>query len=84
MSWSRLKMAKELHFYLFLLGDGVFSSKSKQLFFFFFSLKKTARIFIYGCFNLCLFLSKLGLKRLLWKVKRNLSDHPRKRHPELL
>lgn len=38
MSWSRLKMAKELHFYLFLLGDGVFSSKSKQLFFFFFFL----------------------------------------------
>jgi len=45
-------MVKELHFYLFLLGDGVFSSKSKQLFFFFFSLKKTGRIFIYCCFNL--------------------------------
>lgn len=46
MSWSRLKMAKELHFYLFLLGDGVFSSKSKQLFFFFFFKEDSAYFYL--------------------------------------
>lgn len=57
-------MAKELHFYLFLLGDGVFSSKSKQLFFFFFFFKED-RAYFYLLLLQSLFISQqIGVEKV--------------------